>query len=243
MTRLRWAAILVVTAAVLAAPLWGPPLLRRIAWFGVERVEIAGTRLIPAHEVLAASGIRLGESVWSDAGPWRDALLAHPGIEGATITRRLPATLRVRVQEKRPVAYVLDRSLRPATREGELFPLDPSAAPLDLPLVHGAWPDTAESGVTRTLLREVGRLAELDPGLVSDVSEVRAGDAAATTLLLTHRLGEIVLTGGISTERLAELRAVLADLERRDAAAGAGQRPRVDARFEAQIVVRLTSSA
>jgi cell division protein FtsQ len=243
MKRLHWVAgtaLLVVTAS---AALWGTDALSRVEWFQVKRVEVAGNRYLAPHDVLRAASIRSGQSVWDDAGIWEDALRAHPGIGDARVTRRLPATLRVRIQEKSPIAYVQARSLLAATAAGEIFPIDPARAPLDLPIVRGPWPDTLANGPTRRLLAEVGRLGELDPGLLADVSEIRAADGDPAVLILSHRLGQITLPGGASPHRLAELRAVLQDLDRRAALTPEGTVPAsVDVRFEAQIVVRFQSS-
>jgi cell division protein FtsQ len=243
MRRLHWVAGVALLAVGLSGWLWGDEALSRLEWFEVKRVEVAGNRYLAPHDVLRAASIHRGQSVWDDAESWEDALRAHPGIEDARVTRRLPGTLRVRIREKSPIAYVQARSLMPATAAGEIFPIDPARAPLDLPIVRGPWPDTLAAGPTRRLLAEVGRLGELDPGLLADVSEIRTAANDPAVLILSHRLGEITLPGGASPDRLAELRAVLQDLDRRGALAPEGTGPAsVDVRFEAQIVVRFQSS-
>lgn len=239
----RIAAISALAAAALSAPFWGPAALRRVGWFEVRRVEVSGTRLLAPHLVLAASGIRSGQSVWDDPQAWEEALRAHPAIADARVVRRLPQTLRVRVEEKRPVAFVEAGSLRPATASGEILPVDPARTPMDLPIVRGTWSDTARQRSARGLLSEMGRLGELDPGLLSEVSEVRAGEKGPEVLILSHRFGEIVLPAGIGSARLAELRAVLGDLERRLPADASDPAARVDLRYRDQIVVRLPSPA
>lgn len=222
------------------SPLWGLQILREMDCFRVQRVEVSGSALLAAHDVLAVSGIGSAQNVWDDATRWERSLRAHPGIIDVSVTRRLPGTLRIRIQEQRPVAYVAAPVLRPATAAGEIFPLDPARTPVDLPIVLAEWPDSSGRGA-RAILSELGRLAELDPGLLAEVSEVRAGDTPGA-LVLTHRLGELVLPGGLTPARLTELRAVLSDLERRLGELPDRQPPRVDARFEDQIVVRLSSS-
>lgn len=229
--------------AALAAPWWGPGVLRQIGWFDVRRVEVSGTRLLAPHVVFAAAGIRTGQSVWDDPRAWESALRAHPAIAEARVTRDLPRTLRVRVEEKRAVAFVEAGTLQPATASGEMLPIDPARSAVDLPIVRGSWLDAARREHTLRLLGEMGRLTELDPGLVSEVSEVRAGGKGAEVLILSHRLAEIVVPIGVGSDRLAQLRAVLGDIERRFASSESS-RPvvRVDLRFRDQIVVRLLSS-
>ena len=82
----------------------------------------------------------------------------------------------------------------------------------------------------------------LDPALVADVSEIEATDSTAHLFVLSHRLGDIVLPAGVDSDRLAQLRAVLADLEGRLPPADSVTLPaRIDLRFGEQVIVRIPS--
>lgn len=241
-TRLRLPALVLLGLAIVASPLWGPPVLRRIDWFQVERVEISGTRLLAPHQVLAWSAVRRGQNVWDDLGSVESALRAKPAIAEVHVTRKLPATLRIRIAEKQPVAYIEGTTLEPATATGEILPLDPTRAPIDLPILVGSW-ESQPAGMRVAILGETGRLARLDPSLIAEVSEIRSADSTATVLFLSHRLGEIVMPVGAGSSRLAQLRAVLGDLETRLPPADSIDRAaRIDLRFGEQIIVRLPSS-
>lgn len=249
MIPVRKARRLVLGAAlpvVLSAPLWGPRVLERTPWFGVRRVEVAGARMIAPHDVLAASGIRLGESVWREPDPWIAALRRHPGIEDARVVRRLPGTLRIEVAEKRPVGLVQAGALHPVTSRGEVLPVDPVRVPLDLPLIRaetGAKGDSAGARV-RALAAEVGRLGQLDPGLFARVSEVSWEGKGTLLLTLSAPDARVLLPAGAGSGRLRQLRAALADVERRAAPAADGAGPvRIDLRFREQVVVRFPPRA
>jgi cell division protein FtsQ len=240
--RLRLAALGLVAAAAASSPLWGPPALRRVALFDADRVEVVGTRLLAPHEVVAASGIRIGASVWTDPAAWEAALRRHPVIAAAAVERRMPATLRIRITEKRPAAFVAAGTLRPATALGELLPVDPARVPVDLPIA-GTAPDTASrvrDPATLRLLAEAGRLAEADPALMARVSELRMDRGGAIRLVLVNPRTEVLLPPRASAPRLLQLRAALADVGRRIPAGGGAT---VDARFADQVVVRLPKPA
>lgn len=238
---LRLVAAGAIAGAILAGWSWGPETLRRIEWFQVRTVEISGTSLLAPHEVLAASGIVEGQSLWEDRQVWEAPLRGHGAIASARITRRIPGTLRIRVEEKHPVAYVEAGTLRLATAAGELLPVDPARRPMDLPIVRGDWGDSAQAAVSRRLLATAGWLESVDPALLAQVSEIRATRRGAPGTVLVHPLGELVIPDSADASRIAELHAVIADLESRYA----GQRApevRVDLRYDDQVVVRFPSS-
>jgi cell division protein FtsQ len=218
----------------------------RMDFFRVERVEISGVQLLAPHEVLAASGVGAGQNVWQDPAPWIAALRAHPVVAEATVERSLPRTLLIHIEERRPVALLEAGTLRPATAEGELLPVDPARVPLDLPLVRGApiAGDAArvEDPDIRLLLVEMGRLARLDPALLARISEIRRAPSGDLLLTLGHPAAELLLPAGSDPLRLRQVRAVLADLDGRGSVAAdpraAPPRVRVDARFADQVVVR-----
>ena len=240
--RLAFALLGLTAAAAASSPLWGPPVLRQVPLFDADRVEVAGTRLLAPHEVVAASGIRIGQSVWTDPAAWEAALRRHPVIARAEVERRLPATLRIRIVEKRPTAFVAAGTLRPATAAGEILPVNPARVSVDLPIA-GSAPDTAtrvRDRATLRLLAEAGRLAEADPVLMARVSELRAEKGGAMRLVLAHPRAEVLLPAGAAEPRLTQLRAALADVARRLPQDGRAQ---VDARFADQVVVRLPRPA
>jgi cell division protein FtsQ len=240
--RARLALLGLAAAAAGSSPFWGPPALRRVPLFDADRIEVAGSSLLAPHEVVAASGVRIGASVWTDPAAWEAALRRHPVIAEATVVRRLPATLRIRITEKRPAAFVAAGTLRPATATGEILPVDPARVPVDLPIA-GTAPDTAtrvRDRATLRLLAEAGRLADADPVLMARVSELRTERDGATRLVLARPRAEVLLPAGAAEPRLTQLRAALADVDQRMPQAGRAQ---LDARFADMVVVRLPKPA
>lgn len=73
--------------------------------FAVERVLADGRNETTSSQILSAVGVRLGAPIFAvDLAAARARLLALPWVESATIERRLPDTLRVRIAEIRPLA-------------------------------------------------------------------------------------------------------------------------------------------
>ncbi|MEP6732099.1 MAG: FtsQ-type POTRA domain-containing protein, partial [bacterium] len=148
--------------AILASPVWGPRVLRQLAFFRVRKVEILGARYTPASDVLARLHVDTMRSVWDPLGPLVQRVQAHPQVEHVVVTRKLPGTLVVELTERRPVALIPSPDgLRAIDERGRTLPLDPSRTPVDAPVVTTTLRDTAVYHVYHLLgamLRDAPRL-------------------------------------------------------------------------------------
>ncbi|MBI4728800.1 MAG: FtsQ-type POTRA domain-containing protein [Acidobacteria bacterium] len=80
----------------------------RSSFFALSRIEVAGVRALTAGDVIAASGLRVGQNV---LGLDRTAIAARvramPLVRGAAVERVGPSTLRIEVVERTPALEVL----------------------------------------------------------------------------------------------------------------------------------------
>jgi cell division protein FtsQ len=232
--------IMLVTVAPLA--------LRRVDALRVRRVEVMGTRYLPPHAALQASGIARGANLFDDARPWRTALENHPLIAHARIERVLPATIRLVIEEAEPVALVAQPragALAAVNAAGELLPIDLTRADLDLPLI--AIPAAAAAARQGTIaaaglpvLQVLEAMRRAEPALfgwTSDAEPVRGG---IRIRLRSPAGAEALLPAAPDALQLRKLRLALADLDVRQ---DLGRLLRIDARYPDHIVVALTSTA
>jgi cell division septal protein FtsQ len=126
-------------AAVVAA-LWlgAPPALRHVEFFRVRRVELQGLQYLDAAKVIAAARVSPTASVFDDPDAIARRVRALPGVRGAQVGRRLPGTLRIRLEEAEPVALTPkgDR-LAMVDARGVVLPFDPLASAPNLPVLIG----------------------------------------------------------------------------------------------------------
>jgi cell division protein FtsQ len=225
---MRWRLTIAVVAAVvlLASPLWGPPVLRRLDFFRVRRVEILGTRYTVPSELLDRLRVDTTRSVWDPLEPLAARLRTHAQIESVSVTRRLPGTLVVRVKERHPVALVdAPGGLRAVDERGRRLPLDPSRTPVDAPVVTAAPRDT----MVYHLLGEMQRDA---PALYARLSSIRAAGADEIVLQIAD-LSVRAMTN-VTLARLADVDPVQRDLARRQL------RPiELDLRYRDQVIARV----
>lgn len=215
------AAVIVVTSG-----LWLPALLRPLDFFHVRRVMVRGVRYLDGRALVRQMQIDTTVSIWDGLAPYEARVAAHPQVRSVRLSRRLPSTVVVTIEETVPVALVPAPSgggLRAYDEDARSLPLDPTRIDVDLPIL---------SRVDTTLLRLLADLRRLDPAMYARVSEVeRTGRDEAIVFLSSL---PVRVRSSLPAERFAELRAVEEDLARRGANV-----VELDLRFRDRVIVRV----
>jgi cell division septal protein FtsQ len=214
-----------------------------MAFFRVRAVEVRGVRYLQPAEVLARLKVDTLMSLWDDVEPLRERVRHHPQVTAVTITRRLPGTLVVTIQENQPVALIEGSGgLVPYDSLGHVLPIDPARTVLDLPIVATSDP---------VLLNLVGAIRYAVPRVFSRIEEVRRtgrdeivltlsrggatrSRAAGDTATANAGTVRVRIPLGVSVERLADIFPVENDLARRQAHVG-----ELDLRYRDQVIARL----
>ena len=235
--------MLLLLALVMAAA-WGTRSgARKMAFFRVRTVEVRGARYLPAEEIVARLKVDTLASLWDDVDPLRRRLRGHPQISTVEIERRMPGTLVVTLKENLPVGLVpTAKGLVPYDSLGKELPIDPTRRPLDLPVVATRDP---------VLLKLVGAIRALEPGLFARVEEVRRTGRQEIELTLAVAPSEpsavpdtanaartrtlrVRAPLGLSVTRLADIFPVESDLARRQLRV-----EELDLRYRDQVIARL----
>lgn len=106
--------------------------------FEVTEIELEGHVRLTREEILEAGGLALGNNAF-DRGPEEaeSALLEHPWIAEAEVTRRLPGSYRVQVRERRAVALLALGDVYLVSEDGAVFKPVEEGDPVDLPVITG----------------------------------------------------------------------------------------------------------
>ena len=185
--------------------------------FALNEIKFSG--LLHAQELIRRSGLVLGENLFRvDLPRVARAMESHPWVESALLTRRLPGTLVVNIEEHHPAALVQlgEKSMYVLDEEGRLFKRAAAEDGLDLPIVTGL---SRQMPRPELQLRLLGALHLLDIWrgagyAVSTLAEVLLDDDGYT--LFAHQgdgLQEIRLGSSqlpLKLRRLAQVRAALA---------------------------------
>lgn len=203
----RVAVLLAVVVAVLAvATVIRSPLL------DVDHVEATGGQETSSEEVLAAAGIRRGESlVGLDAGAAERRIEALPWVASATVTRRWPGGVEVSIRERKATAAVriTDTGWAKIDEDGRVLSVA-DAAPAGMPAVRGVEGRIAEGerlpSAATDALRVLDAAEAALPGGVTEVD---------TSLDVTLGYGTTVRFGttGELDAKVAALQTVLARVD------------------------------
>jgi hypothetical protein len=239
--RRRWILLAVAACMVTSGAAGAPAVLRRMTAFQVQRVEIRGTRYLPAYDALLQSGITRTSNIFDEFEPWQDRLLSHPMVLAAQIERELPHTIKVAITEAEPIALARTPDLKPVDARARALPIDPATIDMDLPiLTRQSRPDSSgyfTDAATRDAIAVLQTLRSRDARLFSWVSEAAPVGAQGILLRLRQPRGATALVSADPRAlRLRELEVTLSDLSARGELS---QLKRIDARFRDQIVVSL----
>ena len=222
--RPRIALLGIALLLVVSSPLWGPLLMRRMAFFRVRRIEILGARYAAPSDILARMHVDTSASVWDPTGPLAKRVAAYPEIQHVEVRRKLPGTLVVDIIERAPIALVpASGGFKVYDDRGVVLPIDPSRVPVDLPVA-------AERDVP--LFRLLAQVRIGLPLLYASVSAARRVNG--NELLLELKNGVVRTMEDVTFDRLSDLEPVEADLGRKQLHAA-----EIDLRYRDQVIARL----
>jgi cell division protein FtsQ len=196
--------------------------------FAVTQIDVVGAERRPMDGVVAESGLTLGTNIFSvDVDATRSRILSDPWIADASVSRKLPGTLIVRVVERKAVALVAAGDLFLAAADGSPFKRLEAVDSVDLPIVTGVRAeDFAEdpAGAARTVRRAIDLAAEFQRGSLSKrlpLQEVHVMPEGTFALVVGQSATELQLGPPPFRRKLEQAAHVVSELDRRGAKADA----------------------
>lgn len=222
------------TLALIAGLVLGVRWLLTAPTFAVAEVRTGPYRYCDREVLEATLRTALDRNIWrADTDGLAAAVTALPWVREARVSRRLPATLKVRIVEWRPLLLIEagDGGPRLLAEDGSVLPVSAGVATPDLPVVvddrGGAARGSLTSVTSGLLLAAVRAIGETGLETVSPVDFVVLEDTGVS-LILQENKGRLLLGREAYGRRLRRYLAV------RDRVAGQV----VDLRFDGQVCVR-----
>jgi cell division septal protein FtsQ len=219
--RRRTALVVLSVALLLGLFALGQVAVRRLEFFRVRSVEIAGVRHLDEHDLVQRLAIPADAHILVPLEPIAERALSIPGVRQATLERRWPGTLIVTILEAPAVALVQhDGQLLVLDDRGGILPIDPARLTTSLPMA------ARDSNVAALL----GRLQATDPQWFQLIDRARA-EGSEVRLDAEHH--QVRLAAAASSQLLLDLAAVREWLERQGITWEL-----IDARFQGRMFVR-----
>jgi len=152
--------VIAAAVAIAAASL----LVSRSSLLHLRHLEVVGTSSLTRVEVVRLAALSSSTNVlWFDPGALERRLESDPWVASATVSRRLPGTIRISVVERSPVAMIRDeRGFTLLAADGvALSTVEADPALPEIVVVAGS---SARSGIAQAQAAAATAIAGLDGG-------------------------------------------------------------------------------
>jgi cell division protein FtsQ len=206
--------------------------------FEVSAIRIEGNRVLNPSQIRQLAGLCYQQNIFEvDTDLARDSLEAHPYVKRAWVSRKLPSTICIRVQERSRFALLNSASLYVVDEEGVVLEELKGVSWPDLPIINGGPKQRLPVGkrcASAALEQGLQILKCLrEARLLGDISEVNVRDSYCP-LFYTLREGvEVRLGEGQIKQKLAYMKTVWEDLNAR-----IKEVESLDLRYQDMVVVR-----
>ena len=172
-------------------------LIRNSDMFILKKIEVDGNQFIESGDIIRKASLQPGNKIFQiPVQEVSNRVLKNPYLKGVSISRALPSTLIISVQEREPVAYLIDQKIYMIDESGIILLKKSGMSIKNLPLITGL-------SVQRLLkdrrplldaLKLIVLMNEIDPNLLQFISEIHI-DANRPPQLYLVRGGAKVVIG------------------------------------------------
>jgi len=179
--------------------------------FDLRRVEVRGNQHLSSAQVVAASGLHRGQTLPGLSVRGIRARLAElPWIRSTVIIRQYPHTIRIEIQERRPIAVIRAADgVRIVGEGGVIVSSDPAIGDGLIELIGASVSGTGPGGrvVDRRLVELLANVERLSiDGL--ELRSIDASDPASISLHTPEGLRILLGDADAAVRRLGSLRAL-----------------------------------
>ena len=107
--------------------------------FKAENIEISGNEILSSEKVKELCDYDFANMKTKDIiiEKIAESLIKSDFIKGVSVTKRLPRTLNITLEERKPIAFIYGRGLNLIDDEGHLMPVPKIKKSWDLPFISG----------------------------------------------------------------------------------------------------------
>jgi len=143
--------------------------------FVLKKIEVSGNQFIESGDIIQKASLPAGKRIFQiPVQEVSERVLKNPYVRGVSISRALPSTLIISVQEREPVAYLVDQKIYMIDEQGIILLKKPDMSLKNLPLITGLSVQSLLKKRQPLLdaLKLIQMMNEIDPTLLLFVSEI-----------------------------------------------------------------------
>lgn len=168
----------------------------RSGYFKVEFVKFSGNRYQDEKNIQSFAKVDLNQSIFDvNLAYITDKMLENPYLRGVSVSRILPSSILIDVQEREPILYLADQSVYMVDETGMVLQKLPRMLMGKLPIITGLSKKAIEKDSTAILaaIQLVRKIREVDASLVSFISEINFRDQKTPELVLVKGAARVKL--------------------------------------------------
>ena len=210
--------------------------------FTLERVKISGNEIVSPDDLFSLSGLKFGENLLdSDIRRAAARIESNPFIRKAMISRDLPNSFSIKVEERTPFAFLVIGELYCTDIDGYLLPSRLHKR-FDLPVITGIeditapkFGDKIDNARFRKALKIAKLLSEEPLPLYNIISEIHIGARGDVNLIGTKNSTLVYLGKSDFRNKIDRIRSLIATINPGEGLSGYQY---VDLRFKNQVIVK-----
>ena len=210
--------------------------------FSVKKVVIEGTHILDSAHILSAIEVDTVNNIWNaNIDNIKEELRKLPQIQDINVTRTFPSSLKIRVEERVPIALLIYNGLWGVDRNGFLLPRFRTEIGLDYPVIVGQKVNEYTTGKqvdNHTIIAIADFLSQLkgeNPFVYSLISEVSMNKAMGIKIITVDNNVPIYLGKRDLIEKCSRIGATWHYLIKEKKLAAVSY---LDARYEQQIILK-----
>ena len=173
--------------------------------FLLKEIKVENNHYLEEQDIIRLAGIQTGVKLFQIS---REAvikkILDNPYLEGVSIGRSIPSTLIISVQERQPVAYLVDQKIYMVDPEGKILLQKEGMQLQNLPLITGFTVNELlkDRSPLFQALKLIDFITEVNPGIFQFISEIHLSKNEPAELFLIRGSARVELGESQIYERL-----------------------------------------
>jgi cell division protein FtsQ len=164
--------------------------------FLLKEIKVQNNQYLEEQDIVRLAGIQAGVKLFQiSKAAVIERILANPYLEGVSVGRSIPSTLIISVQERQPVAYLVDQKIYMVDPEGKILLQKEGMQLQNLPLITGFTVNELlkDRNPLFQALKLIELITEVNPGIFQFISEIHLSKNGPAELFLIRGTARVEL--------------------------------------------------